>query len=376
MPNPAETAVLSVNGRKYAAWTSFMLRRIYGGACSDFQFTAAEPLDTSTDFSDWRITPGNPCTITLAGILAFTGYVFVRQGAFDSEKKGLIVTGRSLTADAVDSSAAINGGQYKGYTFQAIASALAKDAGVNLVVKGNSPILSRPFPQFSIAYGETVFQAVERLARLRGLHITDDANGNWIADVFDPKAASGGQLVEGKNLHMARASIDGSRSFSIVNIVGQRPGDDHVNGDASRDVSATLNNPNARATRRSIVMMEEPGSPQDAVTRTNHEMAYNATDLVDCHCEVQGWQSVPGTLWDVGQNYSVKSPILDLDRQLSSRQVVYRQSEAGSVTEIDLCTPESLAFSTTPIGGSVQQGEPGFATDTPTQGALPDQPDN
>ena len=59
-----------------------------------------------------------------------------------------------------------------------------------------------------------------------------------------------------------------------------------------------------------------------------------------------------------------------------SRQVIYRQSEAGSRTEIDLCTPESLAFSSTPIGGSVQQGEPAFATDTPTQGATPDAPDN
>src|SRR6202035_4502607 len=114
----------------------------------------------------------------LAGILAFTGYVFVRQAAFDARTKGLRVTGKSLTADAVDSSAPVNGGQYKGYTFQAIASALAQNAGVKLVITGSSPDLARPFPQFSIAYGETVFMAVERLARMRGLHITDDANGN------------------------------------------------------------------------------------------------------------------------------------------------------------------------------------------------------
>ena len=377
MANASETAVLSVAGRQYSGWTSVTLRRVYGGACSDFEFTAAEPLDTgTTDFSNWRITPGDQCSITLAGILAFTGYVFVRQGSFNAGQHGLMVTGRSLTADAVDSSAPVNGGQYKGYTFQALASALANQAGVNLIVNGSSPDLSRVFPQFSIAYGETIFQAVERLARLRGLHITDDAKGNWIADVFDPKAATSGQLVEGKNLLEARASIDGSRSFSIVNIVGQRPGDDQTNGTPSRDVSATLTNSNARATRRSIMIMEEPGSPQDAVTRANHETAYNATDLVDCHCVVQGWQSAPGTLWNTGQNYAVKSPMLDLDRTLAARQVIYRQSEAGSRTEIDLCTPESLAFSSTPIGGTVLQGEPAYAADTPTQGATPDQPDN
>lgn len=376
MPAPVETAVLTVNGRAYSGWTSVMVRRLYGGACSDFEFTAAEPLDAAADFASWRITPGDKCTVTLAGILAFTGYVFVRQGSFNPQLHGLMVTGRSLTADAVDSSAPVNGGQYKGYSFEAIASALAQGAGVNLVIKGSSPDLARPFPQFSIAYGETVFEAVERLARLRGLYITDDANGNWIADVFDPKGASGGQLVEGQNLLEARASIDGSRSFSIVNIVSQRPGDDHTNGEAARDVSATVTNPNARAGRRQISLMEEPGSPQDAATRANHETAYNATDLVDCHCVVQGWQSAPGVLWDVGKNYAVKSPMLDLDRTLSSRQVVYSQSAAGSRTTIDLCTPESLAFSATPIGGTVLQGEPAFGQDTPEQGARPDQPDN
>lgn len=377
MANASETAVLTVAGRNYTGWTSVMLRRVYGGACSDFEFTAAEPLDTGTmDFTDWRITAGDKCTITLAGILAFTGYVFARQGSFDEAQHGLMVTGRSLTADAVDSSAPVNGGQYKGYTFQALASALAQQAGVNLMIKGSSPDLSRAFPQFSIAYGETVFNAVERLARLRGLHITDDAKGNWIADAFDPKAANTAQLVEGQNLIKARATIDGSRSFNTVNIVAQRPGNDQTNGTPARDVSATLTNSTARPVRRLIMIMEEPGSPQDAVTRANHETAYNATDLVDCHAEVQGWQAAPGTLWDTGLNYAVKSPMLDLDRTLASRQVIYRQSAAGSRTEIDLCTPESLAFSSTPIGGTVLQGEPAFAADTPTSGATPDQPDN
>ncbi|HLH95002.1 MAG TPA: hypothetical protein VKW08_07780 [Xanthobacteraceae bacterium] len=376
MPSPSETAVLSVNGRAYSGWTSVTLRRLYGGACSDFEFTAAEPLDGDANFQAWRIKPGDQCTITLAGILAFTGYVFVRQGSFDADRHGLMVAGRSLTADAVDSSAVINGGQYKGYTFQAIASALAQSAGVNLVVRGSSPNLATPFPQFSVAYGETVFRAIERLARLRGLHITDDGNGNLIAEPYDPTQALAGELVEGKNIVSARASIDGSRSFNIVNIVGQRPGDDHTNGDAARDVSATVTNPNVRAGRRSIIVMEEPGSPQDAAARANHEMAYNATDIVDCRCVMQGWQSAPGTLWDVGKRYTVKSPMLDLDRVLASREVIYSQSNAGSRTTIDLCTENALAFSTTPISANVLQGEPSYGQDTPSAPARPDQPDS
>jgi prophage tail gpP-like protein len=332
MANASETVALTVAGQKYTGWTSVMVRRVYGGACSDFQLSVAQPIDTgATNFSSWKIKNNDQCTITLGGVLAFTGYVFVRQTAFDAKQHGLMVTGRSLTADAVDSSAPVNGGQYKGYTFQA----------------------------------------------LRGLHITDDAKGNWIAEIFDPKAKNQGQLVEGKNLLKCRATIDSSRSFNIVNIVSQRPGNDQTNGTPSRDVSATLTNSSVRPARRLIMVMEQTGSPQDAVIRANHETSYNATDIVDCHAEAQGFFAAPGQLWDSGQNYAVNSPMADLDRTLASRQVIYRQSsETGTITEIDLCTPESLAFSSTPIGGSVLQGEPAYASDTPSQGATPDQPDN
>ena len=50
-------------------------------------------------------------------------------------------------------------------------------------------------------------------------------------------------MVEGKNLLKCRATIDSSRSFNVVNIVSQRPGNDQTNGTPSRDVSAALTIP-------------------------------------------------------------------------------------------------------------------------------------
>jgi prophage tail gpP-like protein len=378
MALPSETALLSVGGKAYPIWTSVMVRRVYGSSVgSEFEFTAADPLDAKPDFQNWKIIPGDLCTVTLAGVLACTGYVFVRHPSFNASTHGLKIAGRSLIADAVDSSATIGGGQYKGYTFQQIASALARTVGVNFIVRGSSKNLALPFPQFSVGYGETVFAAVERLARLRGLHLTDDAKGNWVADVFDSNAASSGQLVEGKNLVEAYAAVDGTNALGIINIAAQRPGNDQINGDACRDNSATLTNPNVRAGRQRTIILEEPGSSLDCAIRANHEMSYAATALVDCHCEVQGWQSSPGVLWDVGKNYSVKSPLLDLDRVLASRQVTYTQDESGSRTSIELCTPLALSFSSGPsIGPTALPGEPAYSSEPPAQGALPNQPDN
>lgn len=375
MVNSSEAAVLMVAGRNYTSWTSVMVRRAYGGTASECEFTAAEPLDTNADFSNWKIRPGDQCTVKLAGILAFTGFVFVRQGSFNAGQHGLMVTCRSVTADAVDSTVLPQ--EYKGYTFEALASALAKQAGVNLIIRGSSPSLARPFPRFSADPEETIFSAVDRLARMRGLHLTDDASGNWIADVFDPKAAQKGQLVEGKNLLEARASIDGSHAFHITNISAQRPGNDQTNGRACRDNSATVTNHAVRSTRRRALIMEEPGSPQDCAARANYETSWNAAAIVDCHCVVHGWLSAPGALWASGLNYAVKSPMLDLDMVLAARQVTYRQtSEGGSRTEIDLCTPNALAFAAVNISETAQPGEPAYNEGTPAQGATPDPPDD
>ena len=73
---------------------------------------------------------------------------------------------------------------------------------------------------------------------------------------------------------------------------------------------------------------------------------------------VHGWESASGTLWDVGKNIrGQKSDAGSRPHAKLAAGDLPRQSEAGPRTEIDLCTPESLAFSATPIGRSVLQGE-------------------
>jgi len=197
MPKAAEIAVLSVNGTKFSAWTDFWLRRDYMGVASTFQFSATEAIDANTQFQNWRIQPGDQCTITLAGILALTGHIDVRQGSYNKNEHGVLFAGRSNTADAVDSSANVKGSQFKGYTFQQVASAILQPTGVNLVISGSPPGLDQPFPNFSVRLGETAFMAVERLARLRNLRLTDDANGNMVASYSGNNQASGAQLVAG-----------------------------------------------------------------------------------------------------------------------------------------------------------------------------------
>jgi prophage tail gpP-like protein len=369
-----DLAVLKVNGKNYGAWTSMKVVRTYGAGTSAFEFSATEPLDVPIAASNWKINPGDQCVVQLAGITAITGYIFTRQPAFDAASHGVIFTGRSLTADGVDSAAAVPSGEFKGYTFEAIANALAKPAGVKVIVRGASPLLGKPFNNFSIHTGETAWMAIERLARMRGLHLFDNADGNWVAEAFDPNQAAAGRLVEGGNMKKARAVIDVSRVFGLYNIRAQQPGSDELHGRAARDVSASVKNPSGRPTRISVTWMEEPGSAADAAARANQEAGYAGAAIINADFEVQGWQSAPDALWDIGKNYAIESPTLDLKRTLTSREVTYMQGPGGSLTTISMCTPESLAFSAANISASTPAGGP-FPTDVPPAPARPDPPD-
>lgn len=377
MPKAAEIAVLSVNGTKFSAWTDFWLRRDYMGVASTFQFSATEAIDANTQFQNWRIQPGDQCTITLAGILALTGHIDVRQGSYNKNEHGVLFAGRSKTADAVDSSANVKGSQFKGYTFQQIASAILQPTGVNLTISGSPPGLDQPFDNFSIRLGETAFMAVERLARLRNLRLTDDANGNMVASYSGSNQASGAQLVEGRNILQARATIDVSNSYRDTNVRAQGQGSD--SNFATNDVSARSTNSNVRATRSKIILLEEPGSAQDVQQRVEHELAFQGTAEIDCSIVVQGWQASDGELWDVNKTYTVNSPMLDLNRALKSKSVVYAQNEGGTITTIDLCTPESLtgkADITSPSAGAGQggSGDSTYSNDVPPGSPTVDPP--
>ncbi len=372
MPKTAEIAVLSVNGSMYSAWTDFWLRREYGAAASTFQFAATEKIDANGAFQNWRIQPGDSCTITLAGLLAFTGYIDVRQGSYNKTEHGILFAGRSVSAEAVDSSAIIKGGQFGGYTFEQLAKAILQPTGVNLVIEGNPPYIGKPFPNFSIRAGETAFMVVDRLARLRTLRLSDDKNGNLVATYAGDSHASGAQLVEGKNILQARATIDVSNNFGNTNVMSQARGSDE--DWPTNDYSARSTNPNARATRSKIIMLEEPGDAQDCVARVQHELAFQATAEINCSVTVQGWQSSPGTLWDINQTYNVSSPMLDLNRALKSKSVLYAQNEEGTLTTIELCTPESLtgkADVTAPAAGS---GDQTYSNSVPSTAPTVDPP--
>jgi hypothetical protein len=103
------------------------------------------------------------------------------------------IAGRSRTADLIDCQSEVEGGEFRNSDLAAIARAVAQPFGVQVVAEAD---VGAPFDLVAMEKTETVFAFLERLARLRGVLLTDDPQGRLVIARADSGAAAG-RLVQG-----------------------------------------------------------------------------------------------------------------------------------------------------------------------------------
>jgi prophage tail gpP-like protein len=357
MPNPTEVARIVAGGQIYEYWQSIEIERLFGTGVSYMRFTAAEPGNNSTGWAGLRLMPGDPAQGYLAGQLAISGVVETRQVAYDAKNHAVEIIVASYTQNTIASTVDGTPGQYLNSTFQQIANAVCGPVGVTVKVDGVAGA-DKPFERVSEHIGETRFQFLERLARMRNLHPCDDSSG---ALVFGRGSTGGGaMLVEGRNILKGRILLRNQWAVSQVTTILQQHGNDQHWGDDARDISATVPNPAYSGTNRPLTIVgEQPGDQQDAQMRANHEMNLNDLTICEALITVQGWLMDDGSLWinHLREPITIQSPMLvPVDTfSLLLRGVKHMQdSENGTTTELNLCIPSGL-------GNDVQVNIPGLA---------------
>ena len=337
----SEYATLVVGGVHYNQWKTVRVKMEVGQAWQEFQFSVAEPIDVHSDFGDWRIQVGDQCQIMLGGVTVIDGTVEVREGAYDANNHGVMFFGRSIGSHAADGSVHMReGNQTITGTFTDIVSKALQGTCVSLLAPGDDGTV---FPNFSINFGETPWHVAERLARfIPGLRVTDTGFGTWVAQRAENVESGGAIFVEGQNILEARATIDITRRFSFFDVRGQRANQQDESPSSTNEVEGYCSDPTVEGCRWMCISAEEPSTEKMAFGRAQHELAYNAQEIVHADVKVYGWFASPGTLFNIRKQYGIYSPMLNLNRTLWSRVVTFEQNEGGTFTTIELCTPESL----------------------------------
>lgn len=360
MPNPDLVARIAAGGDIYENWTSVSVTRTYTGWTSDFAFTCAEPSTADTI----KLKPNDRATIFLGGELVINGFIEVRSAGYDANQHQVIVQGRSKVGDLIDSSA--EPAEFKGYDLAAIARGMIKPHDIKLVIDNLPPVASKPIRVFRVHYGETVFEALERLARMRGVFFSDDENGNLVMSSVKQLGAPVADFVEGQNILRASAMLrTEAASFSKYQVSGQDIGSDDRRGATVAQVSAVATDPGIRANRKLVMLAEEPLDQQDAQARADREVAESIARQVEVIIVVPGWKRPDGKLWRPTDHCTVQSPRLFPSQNgkvsLAIREVTFSQTAPGeTTTTLNLCLPNALSI--LPRVKDLEPGTPGILT--------------
>lgn len=378
MPNPDFVAELRCNGQKYTGWTSLTVKRQYGdNAVTAFQFAATEsvPAQGSGSATGIRCQPGDAVKVYLAGIKVVDGYVTDRQTAYDANSHDVVIAGMSKTVDLAAGSMPLKRGSLHGYTFQQATNLALSGTGVSLVVKNTGPTFGKPFNSLNIDPGETRFQFIDKLARMRGLFLTDDADGNLVCNAGNPTGQAGADLAEGVNILRARATLSDQSAWSTLSMYGQNT-DPNADG-PPRAVSATATGGPSRADRQRVCTAEHPCDSEDAKVRLGLEVARSLWPQVECTIVVVGWKRPDGSLWDVLGTVNVKSrklfPNASGSLTLGVQSVTFsKNNEEGTLTELVLVRPEALTSLGHP---GIQSDAQGNIVNSPAPTPQADPPD-
>jgi len=341
------SAQITFNGQIHQGLIRLKVRQALDAVAVSFEAEFSQGWSTNGKPEWLPIQPGSSTEI-LWGNLSFKGFVDTIQPQLSKEAGLVTVSGRETTADLIDASA--EGGPWKDQGLADIATAICQPFGIQPQITGAA---GGKFSHFALNPGETAFEALERLARHRGLLLISNGWGGLEIGKPMPKPISTA-LQGGSNLLAADMQVDYSGRFSSVKVVGQAP----ANPFATAETDAT---PEAKATdntitrHRPLVLVAEEGQDEAGLqSRADWELTVRKSRSQVVRCTVQGWEHEEGA-WKPQQQCRVVIPAFGLNTDLMVTAVEWQLDENGTRSQLVLMPPGAFDVLATPesqeVGG-------------------------
>ena len=334
---------LTCNGRVHAGWESMRISRSMEHCANSFQLAVSElwPGQAST----YSIMPGAPCEVRLAGTTVISGYVDDVSLEQDAQRHAVGVTGRDKAADLVDCSAVVKGGQWLGQRVEAIAAQLAKPFGITVSTAVDT---GKPLTSFALQEGETVFDAIDRAARMRALLLVSDAKGGLVITRASTDVVAT-PLVMGVNVLQASVKMSLRERFSLYIAKGQKSpalawSGETTGAKAAAQVRAQTTDPEVPRHRPMIITGECQDVAASLQQRVQWEANVRAARSVEVVVRVAGWAHADG-LWEPNKLVTVSLPSLRIARsKLLIKACQYSLGADGSSTELTLTRPDAFTL--------------------------------
>lgn len=316
---------LTVNGTVFEGWTSARVTAGLTQAARTFEASVTDVWEGKR----WEIRPFDRVAVSHQGMQLIDGYVDAAGIDYDAESHTVRVSGRSKTCDIVDCSATPK--QYKRQTLNQIASDLCAPFGIK-VIGGAEQVIASWKPD----EGSQIFHAIEDLARLQGLLVTDNANGDLVLTSAG-KARGAVDLELGKNIKACSAAFDVRDRFSEYIVKGQQKGSDTSTPELAAHPKAQQSDGGVPRYRPLLIQAEDQIDVSAAQTRALWEKNTRIGKSQRIRYTVTGWTDwIPNTI------IRIKDSFAGIDTSLLLVSVEYSLDAGGTTAVLELMHPGAL----------------------------------
>lgn len=345
-----------VNGQSYGGWKEASVVRTIEALAGSFEVLVSEKWPGQPTRRE--INPGDACEITLDETVVLSGYVDDVNGQYGPGRDGgdgthtVSIMGRDKTGDLVDCSHAGPPNEWTGQRIDQIARAICEPFGIPVTVESGTDIGAALSKKFTIQQGETAYEAIERMARMRAVLAVSDGRGGLVL-TRSGTAKAPTALVLGENI-LAGSGLSSIRErFSEYTVKGQLAGSDTLYGTQASGPAGLAQDPIIQRYRPIVIVAEDQADIGTCQKRARWEANVRAGRGRRVTYRVQGWKH-KGGLWKPNELVDVRDPLLGIATEMlivSVRQTI----QNGSTTEIEAARPE--AYELTPLPESTTKGE-------------------
>lgn len=373
---------LVVNGSEYAGWKSVRIEAGIERQARSFDLSVTDRWPGSVDVAK-RIKPFDLCQVFIGQDLVLTGFVDATPIKYDGKTLSVGVKGRSKTADLVDccpvqgltgpvqssqwadvktSKSSNTGtvvkpaggasGQWRNLKLEAIAAALAAPYSVRVLSEVDT---GRPIADHTVQVGESVFESIDRMMRIRHVLSTDNADGDLVFIDVGSTGTATTAIELGVNVRSGDAGLDFKGVFSEYIVKGQRAGNDSAYAaDVSEEEGYTqvaageqltgesASTHDSRSKRRRVLVIKQSGQADEGTCqdRAEYERAFRAAKALQSTYVVSGWRQDSGELWQPNQMVRVRDPLIGFNGTMVIAGIAWILDDQGQRVELRVGPPD------------------------------------
>lgn len=362
-----DVPALLIDGAAYAGWTRLRVTRGVERCAADFDLGISERWPGQE--AGWPLRVFMPAEIRFGDDAVITGYIDGVQAELEADSRNVIVSGRSKTADLIDCSALIKGGEFRDSEYVAICRSVAAPFGVEAVDLAS--VGRVVIPTEAADQTETCFKFLERLARQAGVLLTDDPAGRLvIARTGQGQCSS--VIQEGVNTLSVALTMQAEKRFDRYVVKSQLPAGpswisqlDRETGEARRpgaDVQPAVTGEirDAAVPRYRPFVMQSEGNADAAQARARAlwQARRDAAESLSLKVSVQGWRQQDGRLWAINERIQVRLPSFGIDDEMLVATTSFTMDhKGGRKTMLTLGPPD--AFTPEPADAPKAAGSTG-----------------